>query len=259
MTAMSDAADARLARPMDLGAILDGAFSLYRRNFVVLVGAFGILLVPIALLAIAIGGAAIFLLPPVATLVTPAIGALAVADVAVGIRPTIGGIWSRMARILPALLLTELITLFAVGLGTLLLVIPGILFYVWFSLSAQAVAMENFRYFSALGRSRRLVKGSWWRVFGILIVIGLVVGIASNLVETFVLALLGALGIGSGVSVLAPSSGTAHLASISRLLAATISTVLVGPVSALASALLYFDLRLRKEGTDIAAAVDALE
>jgi len=237
MTAMSDAADARLARPMDLGAILDGAFSLYRRNFVVLVGAFGILLVPIALLAIAIGGAAIFLLPPVATLVTPAIGALAVADVAVGIRPTIGGIWSRMARILPALLL----------------------FYVWFSLSAQAVAMENFRYFSALGRSRRLVKGSWWRVFGILIVIGLVVGIASNLVETFVLALLGALGIGSGVSVLAPSSGTAHLASISRLLAATISTVLVGPVSALASALLYFDLRLRKEGTDIAAAVDALE
>ncbi|HYW29848.1 MAG TPA: hypothetical protein VE824_08560, partial [Gaiellales bacterium] len=105
---MSDAADARLARPMDLGAILDGAFSLYRRNFVVLVGAFGILLVPIALLAIAIGGAAIFLLPPVATLVTPAIGALAVADVAVGIRPTIGGIWSRMARILPALLLTEL-------------------------------------------------------------------------------------------------------------------------------------------------------
>jgi hypothetical protein len=42
------------------------------------------------------------------------------------------------------------------------------------------------------------------------------------------------------------------------VLGSTIATLLVSPIGALASALLYFDLRLRKEGTDIAAAVDAL-
>jgi hypothetical protein len=258
MATMSEPPDARLSRPMDLGAILDGAFSLYRRYFVVLVGAIGILLVPLALIAIALGPVAL-LLSYIASLITPAVGALVASDVAVGRQPTIGDIWSRLGRLVIPLILTGLLVVLTIIVGLVLLIIPGILFFVWFSLSSQALVMEDKRYTSAMGRSRQLVKGSWWRVFGILLVIAIVTGIAQQFVETFVVAVLGVVGVGEGGSVFgSTSNGVDQITSVSRVLGTTIGTVLVGPISALASALLYFDLRLRKEGTDIAAAVDAL-
>jgi hypothetical protein len=259
MATMSEPPESRLSRPMDLGAILDGSFSLYRRYFVVLVGSIGILLVPLALLAIALGPVALGL-TYIAGLITPGIGALVASDVAVGRQPTIGGIWSRMAPLVIPLVLTGLLVLLTVIVGFVLLIVPGVLFLVWFSLSSQALVMENRRYTAAMGRSRRLVKGSWWRVLGILLVVAIVTGIAQQLVETLVVSLLGVVGVGDGTSIFnTTSNGASQITSVSRVLGTTIGTVLVGPISALASALLYFDLRLRKEGTDIAAAVDALD
>jgi hypothetical protein len=241
---------------MDLGAILDGSFSLYRRHFAVLVGAVGIMIVPLALLAIPLGPF-VLLLTTLAGLVTPAVGALVVGDVAVGREPTIGNVWSRLGRLILPLVLTGLLVWLTVGVGLTLLVIPAILFYVWFSLSAQAIAVEDRRYTRAMGRSRELVRGSWWRVFGILIVIALVTGVASQIVSGFISALLGALGVSGGFDILNPGSG-GDPGSFAAVLSSTVANLLVGPITALASALLYFDLRLRKEGTDIAAAVEAL-
>jgi hypothetical protein len=256
----TDTPQARLSKPMDLGAILDGAFSLYRRQFAVLVGSVGILIVPLALISIAFGPWALFL-TYFAALLTPAIGALVAGDVAVGRQPTIGGIWSRMGRLVVPLVATGVMVVLVVGVGTILLIIPGILFYVWFSLSAQAIAIEDRRYVRAMGRSRQLVRGSWWRVFGILLVISLVTGIALELVQGIVTALLGVVGAGSGPDLFGTGGGAqgfSHLTTAPVVLGSTIATLLVSPIGALASALLYFDLRLRKEGTDIAAAVDAL-
>ena len=252
----SHVSDAPITKPMDLGAILDGSFSLYRRHFAVLVGSVGILTVPLALLAIPFGPYAL-LLTVLAGLITPAVGALVVGDVAVGREPTIGGVWSRLGRLILPLVLTGILVWFVVALGTLLLIIPGVLFYVWFALSAQAIAIEDRRYAGAMGRSRELVSGSWWRVFGILIVIGLVTGFASQIVAQFISALLGVVGVNGGFDLLHPSqSGSAS--SLPAVLSSTVASLLIGPISALAAALLYFDLRLRKEGTDIAAAVEAL-
>jgi hypothetical protein len=249
--------EAPVAKPMDLGAILDGAFSLYRRHFAVLVGAVGILTVPLALLAIPFGPYAL-VLTGLAGLVTPAVGALVVGDVAVGREPTIAGVWSRLGRLVVPLVLTGILTWIVVGIGFILLVIPGVLFYVWFALSAQAIAIEDRRYAGAMGRSRELVSGSWWRVFGILLVIAIVTGFASQIVAQFISALLGVVGVGGGFDLLHPSeSGGAS--SLPAVLSSTVASLLVGPISALAAALLYFDLRLRREGTDIAAAVEALD
>jgi hypothetical protein len=260
MIETTETPQARLSKPMDLGAILDGAFSLYRRHFAVLVGSVGILLVPLALISIAFGPWGLFL-TYFAGLLTPAIGALVAGDVAVGRQPTIGGIWSRMARLVLPLLLTSVLVWLAVGVGFILVIIPGILFYVWFSLFAQAIAIEDRRYFRAMGRSRQLVRGSWWRVFGILLVISIVTGIAQQLVQSIVTALLGVVGVGSGPDLFNTGGGAqgfSHLTTVPVVLGSTIATLLVAPIAALAPALLYFDLRLRKEGTDIAAAVDAL-
>jgi hypothetical protein len=254
MATMSDAPEARLSRPMDLGAILDGAFSLYRRHFVVIVASVGILVVPLALIGIALGPIGV-LMPYFAALITPAIGALVVADAAVGRQPAVGSIWARVVRMLIPLIVTAVLTFITVVIGLVLLIIPGVLFYVWFALSAQAVAMGEGRYFSAMGRSRRLVKGSWWRVFGILIVIGIVAYIAQQLVEALVLVALHLAGVGSGATGLA---GDSQGFAVAIVLALTASMLLIAPITALATSLLYFDLRLRKEGTDISAAVDAL-
>jgi hypothetical protein len=140
--------------------------------------------------------------------------------------------------------------------GFFLVIIPGVLFYVWFSLSAQAIAIDDQRYFSAMGRSRELVRGSWWRVFGILLLAGIMVGIATGLVQTFVTGVLALAGIGHGVTI---ASMQTHPDAVPAAIGSAAATLLVSPVGALISALLFFDLRLRKEGTDISAAIDVLE
>jgi hypothetical protein len=240
---------------MDMGAIFDGAFSLYRRHFVTLVGAVGVIAVPIALLEIAAGPAG-FLVSFMAGLITPAVGALIARDAASGVTPTIGGVWRRMGRLMLPLIVTAILVFLIAIVGAIFFIIPGVLFFVWFSLSAQAIAIDDRRYFSAMARSRELVRGSWWRVFGILLLAAIMVGIATGLVQSFVTGALALVGVGHGLTF---ASTQANTDVVPAAIGSAAATLLVSPVGALISALLFFDLRLRKEGTDIAAAIDVLE
>jgi hypothetical protein len=245
-------------RPMDLAAMFDASFSLYRRYFVTLVGAVGVIVVPVALIQVGLGRFA-FLATWVPGLITPAVGVVLAAQVALGQTPTIGSIWRRLLRLIVPLFLTSLIVILTVVAGTVLLIIPGVLFYVWFALSLQAIVIEDRRYFRAMGRSRQLVLGSWWRVFGILLVIAIAAGFASGIVEGAVIAIFGIFGWGGGGSFFAGGAGASHTDLVPFAIATAVSELLVVPVQALVGAFLYFDLRLRKEGTDIAAAVAELE
>ncbi|XOB42689.1 MAG: hypothetical protein ACKKMP_01385 [Candidatus Nealsonbacteria bacterium] len=78
--------------------------------------------------------------------------------------------WSKYWPFFLVSLLTGLI----IGLGFLLLIVPGIIFAVWFGFSYYTVICEDKRGFKALSRSRELVKGHWWsvakRVFAIMII-----------------------------------------------------------------------------------------
>jgi len=58
-----------------------------------------------------------------------------------------------------------LLGLFLTG-GALLLILPGILFAVWFCFCHYVLAEEGLRGLQALERSRQLVRGHWWAVFG---------------------------------------------------------------------------------------------
>lgn len=57
--------------------------------------------------------------------------------------------------------------------GFLLLIIPGIIFSIWFSLSLYVFVFEEVKGMKALKRSKELVYGYWWPVFGRLFVFGL--------------------------------------------------------------------------------------
>ena len=236
-------------RPLDIGRALDAAIAIYRRYFVAIVAAMAVAVVPLELLTFA---------PPaveprrlaaqtvVLGGVTPGVATLVIADVRAGVEPTAASVWRRLAPILAGLVLSVALALFLAGVSIVLLVVPFLLLIVWFQFVGQVVVIERRRFFKAMGRSRDLVQGSYWRVAGYAILAGVITGVVSGALAAapprrasqFGLHLAATTAIGDGIDI--------------------VSRVLVAPVQALLMGLLYFDLRLRREGGDIARMLDAL-
>ncbi len=66
-----------------------------------------------------------------------------------------------------------------VCLWTILLIIPGIIFATYFMLVNYTFFFEDFKGYSALKRSKELVRGYWWAAFGRSLFLGLLVAILS--------------------------------------------------------------------------------
>lgn len=69
----------------------------------------------------------------------------------------------------------SLLSFLAVLGGLILLVVPGIIFAVWFSLSTYILVAENVKGSGALERSKELIEGYWWEVLGRFVVLGLII------------------------------------------------------------------------------------
>ena len=83
--------------------------------------------------------------------------------------------WPKMGSFFWISLLTAL----AIFAGFILLVIPGIIFAVWFCFSIFVFVAEDLRGTAALKKSKQLVRGYFWPVFGRMIVLGIVVSLIS--------------------------------------------------------------------------------
>ena len=121
----------------------------------------------------------------------------------------------------------------AAGIG-LMVFIPGIIVYVWFCLAAPVVIIEREGGFGALRRSRVLVKGFFDKTF--LLVVWL------TLAEAFVVILVLSLPFLVGSFPGFPS------------LLSFLSICFSLPINALrivSTTMLYYDLRIRKEGYDL--------
>ena len=102
----------------------------------------------------------------------------------------------------------------------------------------QAIVLENYNSTGGMGRSWKLVKGSFWRVFLFLLVLGIIVysfSVGPILLVAF------------GSALLASPILTAVITSI----ASTLITIVVTPLQFAALTVLYYDLRIRKEGFDL--------
>jgi hypothetical protein len=177
----------------------------------------------------------------------------AVTDVALG-RPVAVGTVLRetLARYLPLLGLMALIlfVLFPVwvvltSIGFVLLVLPGlamvcvgVYFGVRWSLTVAAMMAEDMGPIKGMRRSWALVSGMWWRTFGILLVVGILQSIIGL-----------ALGFFWGLIVGVALTGDLGLA-VSQV-GTTLLSAFVSPIVTIAIVLLYFDLRVRKEGLDL--------
>ena len=76
-----------------------------------------------------------------------------------------------IARTIPwgRLVVVDLLFALIAVIGFVLLIVPGLVFLVWFSISGPVVKIERRTPRDALRRSRELVRGSFWRVFAIVI------------------------------------------------------------------------------------------
>jgi hypothetical protein len=126
------------------------------------------------------------------------------------------------------------------GVGLIMCVVPGIIFGLWLALTTPAIVVENKRAIAGMSRSKALASGNLGKVFA--------VGLLAALITYIVMLPLGWLGSLLAMTLL---SGNAMLAVFVRQFLTVAGQVLAIPIGASASILLYYDLRIRKEGFDL--------
>jgi hypothetical protein len=257
-------------RPLGVGEILDVAIKIYRSRFGVLIKAVAVVLAPVFVLTAAIG----LSLPANEDVFgatqpgeTPKLDAgdlwtflagsflivvvtLIAAQVATGACfKAVGGAyfdeepdWRASLRFarerLGSLLwLSFLLVLFLIP-AVLACIVPGVYLYVAWGVATPVLLLEGVRGRGALKRSRALVKGRWWPTCAVLILVGLITGIVSGVFAALLVGVVGT--VDNEVAT-----------AVANAVAQTVSSALTTPISAAVLTVLYFDLRVRKEGFDL--------
>ncbi|MFE5997393.1 hypothetical protein ACFQ6C_10975 [Streptomyces sp. NPDC056454] len=219
--------------------------------------------------------APVSLLAMFATLFTASIVTVVISRSVLGRPVTLSDAWAEARpRILPLVGLTLLVTvitatIMTVGIG------PGLLMgseagaalaflgfaaacvvILWlqvsFALAAPALMLERQSVVSALRRSAKLVRGAWWRTFGILALTYVLVFLLSFLVS-IPFGLIGMLADGIDISEFLESGGPSFgwpFLIITGIGEVVVSTLLY-PFAAGVMALLYVDQRIRREALDL--------
>jgi len=135
-------------------------------------------------------------------------------------------------------------------LGGIASVVFGLLLIVRLSVTLPAVVLEGISPASAVKRSFELTRGSYWRLFGIELVTWFIVIVASY-VLAIPFAIVSALtGGGAGLFSTSPSVSVAGL--IITAIGGIVANTVTAPIIAGVVVLLYTDLRMRREGLDLA-------
>jgi hypothetical protein len=253
-----------MLRPLTTGELLDRSFTLYRKNFllfatIVAIPALAVLaveLVPVALSVagilrpgeigtIVVGFASTFaalLVQAMSFGVAQGAAVVAVSATYLG-RPTrvaecYGLLRGKMWRLIGIAFGTS----FLIGIASMLLVVPGILLAVRWSMVIPVAVLEDGSFSVATSRSSDLSSGKGWQIFliGVLYV-----------VMTYGILMLLYIPILMVIGLMA-QSGHAWPALNGLLpLAGFLTKVLVVPFAAIAFSLVYYDARVRKEALDL--------
>jgi hypothetical protein len=262
--------------PMSVGMVLDRSFRLYTENFPLMLGITAILNLPILLLtafplflqatetrplwgllialsSVVLAFATLLVIYPLVTGATTK----AVSDKYLGNPVTIGSALKEAWGCVGTLLLTQWVAGIIVVVGFLLLIVPGILWTLSYTLIAPVVMIEatdrrTHQVQSLTGvtrtvtrvmdrseirrRSWELVKGNRGKVFVIILVL-------------FVLRLVLSLGA-TWVTSLGFAFNSVTGRTVQNIISQCVA-ILTSPLQTIAVTLLYYDLRIRKEGFDL--------
>ena len=185
------------------------------------------------------------------------------AQIYLGKSITAGAAFSQVTRRFWSYLGSSLLLMIVVAL--LALTVIGIPFAIYLGIRwgfyGQAVLIEETSATNALKRSRELVRGTWWRVFGIMLSIFLLSFMIEIVLQFFLLYAFGfteAISADDGVLEMFRRMVTPELTAWTGVAAYIIQsfinnavTSLILPLTPVGITLLYFDRRIRKEGFDV--------
>ncbi len=178
-------------------------------------------------------GAVVGLLQTAATL-------RAVSDAYLGETPRVRGSLVFAVRRIWSLIWLYLLLGVGLTFAALALLIPAIWLYVAWSVATPVLLLEGVGGAAALRRSFRLVRGRWWPAAAVLLV-----GSLSVSIVTFVLV-----GLLSAIPMIIDGSSVL-LAVTASTIASAVAGAVVRPFQAAVTTILYFDLRVRRDGLDL--------
>jgi uncharacterized membrane protein len=161
-----------------------------------------------------------------------------------GNQPSIGSSLAAAMRSLIPLILTGLLVTLGAYVGMILLIVPGIILFVMWSVAVPVVVVERVGPLQAMGRSRFLTKGSRWAIFGL------------SLAAIVVIMILSFAIYGFNVTAMAAAAQSPN---IGRIIAASLLGCVTSVLMSAGIAAIYSELRMIKEGVSndqLAAAFD---
>jgi hypothetical protein len=261
-------------RPLGVGEILDVAIKAYSTNAKTLIAIGAIVGIPFELLSGLIqlstvssadqvsGGSFMFnsgtstldysrarvagvvvtaVIGGIVTLVVTAAMLKAVSDAYLGNPSSVRDSLRFAGRRIGSLLWLYVLLALGLAVAFIFVVIPAIWLYAAWSVATPVLLVEGVGGSAALRRSFRLVRGRWWPTAFTLVVAWLLVSIASGVLVGVFLIVPQAI---DGSSVL--------LAVLGATIASSVAVAVVQPIKAAIITILYFDLRVRKDGFDLA-------
>jgi hypothetical protein len=267
-------------RPLGLGEILDGAFTLIRRYPRVTLGLSALiasissglsLLINLTLgnlpnfdpngvdtgtgigdgLATGFTGPSLIasVLSAILTFILVGMLTVVMGEAILGRQITARETWARIRPRFFGLLWVSFLAAVLPYLGLIGLIVFGVFLWGKLALAVPAYVLEGVGPIEALKRSWRLVRGSFWRVWGIRALTGLIVGvIAFLLVVPFFIGAVATTGLFTGGT----PSGTPVGFLLLTILGSIVATTITAPLTAGVLVLLYVDRRMRAEALDVA-------
>jgi hypothetical protein len=226
---------------VSVGDVLGEAFDLYRRHFGHLIPlAFVFFLVVgliTLLLTLAFGAVAGSLIGAILSVVGFywLAGALvqAVADIRDGrVDMTIGETFSSATPFILPLLGAGILAGIGIAIGLILLIVPGLILLTWWCLIGPVIVLEKLGVMDSFGRSRELVRGHGWAVFGVVFLTWLLTGVFRGII----------------IAILSPLASW-----LGSFLSDVIAGSLTAPFAALALTLMYFRLARHEVGVEAPA------
>jgi hypothetical protein len=262
-------------RPLSVGEILDRTFTIYRNYFVLFIGISAIpqlLVLALSLAQVAVLAPAGFPTPGARGVPTPPLSSvgsiasylilaflalvvtlialilsqgatvIAVSELYLGRTITIGDSFRRVRGELGTIFGVMMLNGLATFVGLILLIVPGIYVMCRLLVGIPAALLENLGSRAAVERSWQLTEDSAGRAF-LVFLLYFALSMAATMLFAFPFQMAIIL-VKGNPSLILVFMGLAQVGTF-------IANVLVVPVMTIASAILYYDLRVRKEAFDL--------
>ena len=96
---------------------------------------------------------------------------------------TIGETYQAVSPRLPALIVAGILAGLGIGIGLILFIVPGLFLLTIWSMLVAVIVIEGKSAGESFGRSREIVRGHGWEMFGLIIVTFLIIAVSSGVIR----------------------------------------------------------------------------